>query len=88
MEFYLVDDLECDLVVFHPYRTLLVICGKEVGTLPPPDPEVGEVGVGVDEGPRYWGTGEGKLEIHESVMQIAWYELPFSEMNTLPLNIH
>ncbi|KNZ76859.1 RNA polymerase II holoenzyme cyclin-like subunit [Termitomyces sp. J132] len=29
MEFYLVDDLECDLVVFHPYRTLLTLCKKE-----------------------------------------------------------
>jgi len=72
MEFYLVDDLECDLVVFHPYRTLLALCGKEVGILPSPDAEAGEVGVGVDEGPRYWGTGDGRLEIHESVMQIAW----------------
>jgi len=72
MEFYLVDDLECDLVVFHPYRTLLALCGKEVGSLPSSDAEAGEVGVGVDEGPRYWGSGEGKLEIHDSVMQIAW----------------
>jgi hypothetical protein len=22
------DDLECDLIVFHPYRTLLTLCGK------------------------------------------------------------
>ena len=29
MEFCLVDDLECGLVVFHPYRALLVLC-KEV----------------------------------------------------------
>jgi cyclin C len=72
MEFYLVDDLECDLVVFHPYRTLLALCGKEVGAMPSSDTEAGEVGVGVDEGPRYWGTGEGKLEIQDSVMQIAW----------------
>ena len=32
MEFYLVDDLECDLVVFHPYRTLLALC-KEANNL-------------------------------------------------------
>lgn len=72
MEFYLVDDLECDLVVFHPYRTLLAIWGKEVGAVPSLDAEVGEVGVGVHE-TRYWGTGAGKLEVHESVMQIAWF---------------
>ena len=29
MEFYLVDDLDCDLTVFHPYRTLLALCRKE-----------------------------------------------------------
>ncbi|KAG8837088.1 RNA polymerase II holoenzyme cyclin-like subunit [Serendipita sp. 405] len=29
MEFYLVDELECDLTVFHPYRSLLTLCGKE-----------------------------------------------------------
>ncbi|KAF4602706.1 RNA polymerase II holoenzyme cyclin-like subunit [Pleurotus pulmonarius] len=29
MEFYLVDDLECDLTVFHPYRSLLTLCRKE-----------------------------------------------------------
>jgi hypothetical protein len=23
-----IDDLECDLIVFHPYRTLLTLCGK------------------------------------------------------------
>ena len=28
MEFYLVSDLECDIVVFHPYRTLLTLCGR------------------------------------------------------------
>src|SRR5881394_2571265 len=29
LEFYLVDDLECDLTVFHPYRTLMALCKKE-----------------------------------------------------------
>ncbi|KAG8822295.1 RNA polymerase II holoenzyme cyclin-like subunit [Serendipita sp. 399] len=29
MEFYLVDELECDLTIFHPYRSLLTLCGKE-----------------------------------------------------------
>jgi hypothetical protein len=28
MEFYLVSDLECNLAVFHPYRTLLTLCGR------------------------------------------------------------
>lgn len=29
MEFYLVDDLECDLIVFHPYRTLVAFVNEQ-----------------------------------------------------------
>lgn len=72
MEFYLVDDLGCDLVVFHPYRTLMALCGKE-GQIAVRDAEAGEMGTGIDDGPRYWGTGEGKLELHEGAVQLAWY---------------
>lgn len=71
MEFYLVDDLECDLIVFHPYRTLMTLCGKENGTLFT-EHEAGEVGIGIQDGPRYWGTGEGKLELQEPALQLAW----------------
>ncbi|KAN0139195.1 Cyclin-like protein [Lactarius tabidus] len=71
MEFYLVSDLECDLVVFHPYRTLLTLCGRE--TAYAFDTEAGEVGVGIDNGPRYWGTGEGRLELEEGPLQTAWF---------------
>lgn len=76
MEFYLVSDLECDLVVFHPYRTLLTLCGKEAAHAVVS--EAGEVGVGVDDGPRYWGTGEGRLELEEGPLQTAWYVVPSS----------
>ncbi|KAI0046800.1 C/H/G cyclin [Auriscalpium vulgare] len=70
MEFYLVDDLECDLVVFHPYRTLMSLCGREaVATIA----EAGELGIGINDGPRYWGTGEGKLELEEGPLQMAWF---------------
>lgn len=72
MEFYLVDDLECDLIVFHPYRTLMSLCGKENGPTPV-ESEAGEVGVDIQDGPRYWGTGEGKLELQDSALQLAWY---------------
>lgn len=75
MEFYLVDDLACDLIVFHPYRSLLAICKKvddtEGGSLH--EAEAGEVGAGIDDGPRYWGTGEGQLELDEGALQTAWY---------------
>lgn len=30
MEFYLLEDLDFHLVVFHPYRALLHICGREM----------------------------------------------------------
>ncbi len=73
MEFYLVDDLECDLIAFHPYRTLMTLCGRE-GSSVSHDTEAGELGAGVQDGPRYWGTGEGKLELQESALQMAWYE--------------
>jgi cyclin C len=33
MEFYLVDELECNLTVFHPYRSLLALCGKKSDVL-------------------------------------------------------
>ncbi|KAG5638235.1 hypothetical protein H0H81_001109 [Sphagnurus paluster] len=79
MEFYLVGDLECDLVVFHPYRTLLSLCRKEVtDTASLFGSEEGEadgvgVGLGTDDGPRYWGTGEGQLELSEGAIQTAWF---------------
>ncbi|KAF7984387.1 hypothetical protein HWV62_15443 [Athelia sp. TMB] len=71
MEFYLVDDLECDLIVFHPYRTLMTLCRKE-GNGDVEDTEAGELGVGIESGPRYWGTGEGQLELQEGALQMAW----------------
>src|SRR5882762_7199335 len=72
MEFYLVDDLECDLIIFHPYRTLMTLCRKE-GTSEDSDAEAGELGVGIENGPRYWGTGDGQLELQEGALQMAWY---------------
>ncbi|KAH9936899.1 cyclin-like protein [Epithele typhae] len=71
MEFYLVDELECDLIVFHPYRTLVTLCGKE-GSTTLPEAEAGEADVDDVDGPRFWGTGEGKLELQEGAFQMAW----------------
>lgn len=77
MEFYLVDDLECDLIVFHPYRTLLALCRKESTghDAALEEVEAGEVGIGIgsESGPRYWGTGEGQLEVSEGTLQTAWF---------------
>ncbi|KZP07788.1 cyclin-like protein [Athelia psychrophila] len=72
MEFYLVDDLECDLVIFHPYRTLMTLCRKE-GNRDTDDTEAGELGAGIDTGPRYWGSGDGQLELQEGALQMAWF---------------
>ncbi|KAJ7083148.1 cyclin-like protein [Mycena belliarum] len=76
MEFYLVDDLECDLTVFHPYRTLLALCKKSDASGDPADEEeAGELGVGIvgEDGPRYWGTGQGQLELPPNGLQTAWF---------------
>ncbi|KAF9457251.1 cyclin-like protein [Collybia nuda] len=79
MEFYLVDDLECDLTVFHPYRTLLTLCRKEAtdsaslfGSEEGEAEEAG-IGIGTEDGPRYWGTGEGQLEVTDGALQTAWF---------------
>ena len=71
MEFYLVDDLECDLTIYHPYRSLLALCTKEsAAQLEHIEPEAGELGAGIgtDDGPRYWGTGEGRLQLALSIL--------------------
>ena len=75
MEFYLVADLECDLTVFYPYRTLTALCKKESAN--ESMTEVGEVGEEVDDGSRYWGTGEGQLELSDDALQLAWWGIPF-----------
>lgn len=31
MEFYLIEELDFHLIVFHPYRSLLQLCGRERG---------------------------------------------------------
>ncbi|KAI0084168.1 cyclin-like protein [Irpex rosettiformis] len=72
MEFYLVDDLECDLVVFHPYRSLMTLCGKP-GNSAVLEAEAGELGVGIQDGSQSWGTGEGRLELQEGALQTAWF---------------
>ena len=69
MEFYLLEDLDFHLTVFHPYRDLVDLCGGhdivEVG-------EEGEVGF-VPENERFWGTGKGRLELEDGAVQTAWY---------------
>ncbi|KIL59534.1 hypothetical protein M378DRAFT_131439 [Amanita muscaria Koide BX008] len=107
MEFYLVDDLESDLTIYHPYRTLTALCKPDPSsssssntntattnntnpTLPDTEPEEGEaieypspssgthslnpsLNHPIDEGPRYWGTGQGQLELPDGGFQRAWF---------------
>jgi hypothetical protein len=78
MEFYLVDELECNLTVFHPYRTLTALCTKEskdIEMMPADSATANSVelgGSGVDGGERYWGTDVGKLILDEKLLQLAW----------------
>ncbi|KAJ2913527.1 hypothetical protein MD484_g6908, partial [Candolleomyces efflorescens] len=78
MEFYLVDDLECDMVVYHPYRTLLALCRKEASNGEEGEEgeaeEAGELGAGIgaEDGASYWGSGHGKLVLSEAAFQTAW----------------
>ena len=79
MEFYLVDELECNLTVFHPYRTLTALCTKESKDSEPmpadsatTNPVEELSGSGVDGGERYWGTDIGKLILDEKLLQLAW----------------
>jgi cyclin C len=72
MEFYLVDDLECDLVIFHPYRTLMSLV-TEYRSVTDAEREAGELGIGVND-PKYWGAGEEKLVLQIGGTQMAWYD--------------
>jgi cyclin C len=73
MEFYLMEDLGCDLAVFHPYRTLLSLCCTEgSGTPAATERELGEYGAPDEDSQHYWGSGAGKLELPDGTLQLAW----------------
>ncbi|KAG8913482.1 RNA polymerase II holoenzyme cyclin-like subunit [Tulasnella sp. 417] len=69
MEWYLLEDLDFHLIVFHPYRSLATLCGK-LGIIDLA--EQGEVGAEPDE-ERYWGTGEGVMNFDDGCVQMAWF---------------
>ncbi|KDN40827.1 hypothetical protein RSAG8_07845, partial [Rhizoctonia solani AG-8 WAC10335] len=78
MEFYLLEDLDFDLIVFHPYRSLLALLPRYETVQ---ESEAGEVSIGsgstasfYNDGERYWGTGEGRMEgIEDGAIQMAWF---------------
>ncbi|QRW15955.1 cyclin [Rhizoctonia solani] len=77
MEFYLLEDLDFDLIVFHPYRSLLALLPRYETVQ---ESEAGELSSGsgstasfYNDGERYWGTGEGRMEgIEDGAIQMAW----------------
>lgn len=79
MEFYLLEDLDFHLVVFHPYRALLAMTGREAAdggrwsqTRVEEDQRRGEESE--EERIRRLmsrGSGEGLMEIEEGVLQIC-----------------
>ena len=62
------------MTVFHPYRMLTALCKKESAN--ESMAEAGEVGAEVDDGTRYWGTGEGQPELSDDALQLAWWGIP------------
>lgn len=58
MEFYLLEDLEFNLTVFHPYQDLADLCTTQDGD---------------DSSNTREFSGRGKLVLEEGAMQTAWY---------------
>lgn len=57
MEFYLLEELDFHLIVFHPYRALVQLCGRDGGVIA--EPNTGE------RKPR-------TLEMDDTALQMAW----------------
>lgn len=76
MEFYLLEDLEFDLIVFHPYRTLAAVCGREAvdaGQFPDEGDDVGTLSE-AEKVDRLFGRGSGQpgSDVEDSILQMAW----------------
>ncbi|ORY91797.1 cyclin-like protein [Leucosporidium creatinivorum] len=59
MEFYLIEELDFHLVIFHPYRSLVQLCGRDGG--PTAGGEVGKA------------TRSAMLEMDDTALQMAWF---------------
>ncbi|KZT53732.1 C/H/G cyclin [Calocera cornea HHB12733] len=73
MEFYLLEDLDFHLIVHHPYRTLMQLCGESNASRAAGESEEGEAGEAPVEGMRFWNTGKGTLQFEETARSQAWY---------------
>ena len=71
MEFYLLEDLDFHLHVFHPYRSLTALCGREpmdTGWFPAPGEDELEEDVKLGR-----GTGKGAVRFDKEIFETAWY---------------
>ncbi|KAF8607701.1 C/H/G cyclin, partial [Ceratobasidium sp. AG-I] len=74
MEFYLLEDLDFDLIVFHPYRSLHALFARYEAVQESEAGEVGSTASFYNDGERYWGTGEGRMEdLEDGAVQMAWF---------------
>lgn len=59
MEFYLIEELDFHLIVFHPYRSLVQLCGRDGG---------------LSAGGDFGRLGRSAmLEMDDSALQMAWF---------------
>lgn len=58
MEFYLIEELDFHLIVFHPYRSIVQLCGRDGG--PTAGGELGRE------------RREMMLEMEDAALQMAW----------------
>ena len=58
MEFYLIEELDFHLIVFHPYRSIVQLCGRDGGP-----------NAGGDQGRE---RREMMLEMDDTALQMAW----------------
>jgi hypothetical protein len=59
MEFYLIEELDFHLIIFHPYRSLVQLCGRDGGPL-----------AGGEQGRA---SRAAMLEMDDTALQMAWY---------------
>lgn len=64
MEFYLLEELDFHLIIFHPYRSLVQLCGRDGG------PEAG--------GTEGQEQRLKMLQMDDTALQMAWFVLSTS----------
>ncbi|GAA6031039.1 hypothetical protein JCM8097_003974 [Rhodosporidiobolus ruineniae] len=73
MEFYLLEELDFHLVVYHPYRALVQLCGRDGG------PQ------GLAGGEEGRENRKKMLEMDDTALQMAWFIINDTYRSSLPL---